>query len=99
MYPRNDLDYSSRFLHMMFSVPAEEYVPDPIIANALNTLFILHADHEQNCSASTVRIVGSGHANLFSSVAAGIHALVRPAARWRQLGRRRDVGEDGRRAR
>ncbi len=78
VYPRNDLDYSSRFLHMMFSVPAEEYEPDPVISNALNTLFILHADHEQNCSASTVRIVGSGQANLFSSVAAGIHALSGP---------------------
>ncbi len=78
VYPRNDLDYSSRFLHMMFSVPAEEYIPDPIIAKALNTLFILHADHEQNCSASTVRIVGSGNANLFSSISAGIHALSGP---------------------
>lgn len=78
VYPRNDLDYSGRFLHMMFSVPAEEYVPDPIISDALNTLFILHADHEQNCSASTVRLVGSGNANLFSSVAAGIHALSGP---------------------
>lgn len=78
VYPRNDLDYSSRFLHMMFSVPAEEYEPDPIIANAMNTLFILHADHEQNCSASTVRIVGSGQANLFSSVSSGINALSGP---------------------
>lgn len=78
VYPRNDLDYSSRFLHMMFSVPAEEYEPDPVVAQAMNTLFILHADHEQNCSASTVRIVGSGHANLFSSVASGINALSGP---------------------
>jgi len=78
VYPRNDLDYSSRFLHMMFSVPAEEYEPDPVVAQAMNTLFILHADHEQNCSASTVRIVGSGHANLFSSVSSGINALSGP---------------------
>ena len=78
VYPRNDLDYSSRFLHMMFSVPAEEYEPDPVIAQAMNTLFILHADHEQNCSASTVRIVGSGQANLFSSVSSGINALSGP---------------------
>lgn len=78
VYPRNDLDYSSRFLHMMFSVPSEEYVPDHLVAKALNVLFILHADHGQNCSASAVRLVGSGHANIFSSIAAGIHALSGP---------------------
>jgi citrate synthase len=78
VYPRNDLDYSARFLHMMFSVPPEEYIPDEIVANALNLLFILHADHGQNCSASAVRLVGSGQANIFSSVAAGIHALSGP---------------------
>ncbi len=78
VYPRNDLEYSARFLHMMFSVPPEEYVPDDTIARALNLLFILHADHGQNCSASAVRLVGSGHANIFSSVAAGIHALSGP---------------------
>ena len=78
VYPRNDLDYSARFLHMMFSVPPEEYVPDEVVAKALNLLFILHADHGQNCSASAVRLVGSGQANIFSSVAAGIHALSGP---------------------
>ena len=78
VYPRNDLDYSSRFLHMMFSVPDEEYKPDPVIAQAMNTLFVLHADHEQNCSASTARIVGSSHANLFSSVSSAINALSGP---------------------
>jgi len=78
VYPRNDLEYSSRFLHMMFSVPSEEYVPDQVVAQALNILLILHADHGQNCSASAVRLVGSGHANIFSSVAAGIHALSGP---------------------
>jgi citrate synthase len=78
VYPRNDLDYSSRFLHTMFSVPAEEYLPNDIIARALNILFILHADHGQNCSSSAVRLVGSGHANIFSSIAAGIHALSGP---------------------
>lgn len=78
VYPRNDLDYTSRFLHMMFSVPTEEYIPDEVIAKALNVLFILHADHGQNCSASAVRLVGSGQANIFSSVAAGIHALSGP---------------------
>ncbi len=78
VYPRNDLDYSARFLHMMFSVPSEEYVPDATVSAALNVLFILHADHGQNCSASAVRLVGSGHANIFSSVAAGVHALSGP---------------------
>jgi citrate synthase len=63
---------------MMFSVPAEDYVPDPVVSRALNMLLILHADHGQNCSASAVRLVGSGHANIFSSVAAGIHALSGP---------------------
>ncbi len=78
VYPSNDLDYPSRFLHMMFSVPTEEYVPDPVISEALRKLFILHADHEQNCSASTVRMIGSGHASLFASVAGGVLALSGP---------------------
>jgi citrate synthase len=78
VYPRNDLEYSSRFLHTMFSVPAEEYLPNDTIAQALNVLFILHADHGQNCSSSAVRLVGSGHANIFSSIASGIHALSGP---------------------
>jgi citrate synthase len=78
VYPRNDLDYVANFLHMMFSFPTENYPIDPALTRALNVLFILHADHEQNCSATTVRIVGSGHANLFSSVAAGVHALSGP---------------------
>ncbi|MGH8958799.1 MAG: citrate/2-methylcitrate synthase, partial [Acidimicrobiia bacterium] len=78
MYPRNDLDYSANFLHMAFSVPAERYQPDPVVAAALNVLLILHADHGQNCSATAVRLVGSGDANLFSSVSAGIHALSGP---------------------
>ncbi len=78
MYPRNDLDYSANFLHMVFSIPAEPYTPDPVVAAALNVLLILHADHGQNCSATAVRLVGSGDANLFSSVSAGIHALSGP---------------------
>jgi citrate synthase len=78
MYPANDLDYISNFLHMMFSVPAEPYTADPVVASALRLLLILHADHGQNCSASAVRLVGSGQANIFSSVAAGIHALSGP---------------------
>lgn len=79
MYPRNDIDYIPNFMHMMFAVQAEEYKPDPIIAKALDLLFILHADHEQNCSTSTVRIVGSSKANLFAAVSAGICALWGPS--------------------
>ncbi|MFN6944093.1 MAG: citrate synthase [Cytophagaceae bacterium] len=78
MYPRNDLDYCSNFLYMMFGLPYQEYQVDPVVVEALNTLLILHADHEQNCSTSTVRIVGSAHASLYSSVAAGINALWGP---------------------
>ncbi len=78
MYPNNELDYIPNFLHLMFSVPSEPYSPDPVVAKALNLLLILHADHGQNCSASAVRLVGSGQANIFSSVAAGIHALSGP---------------------
>ncbi|MFZ0015546.1 MAG: citrate synthase [Acidimicrobiia bacterium] len=78
VYPDNSLDYSSNFLRMMFSVPAETYDPDPAVVKALNMLLILHADHGQNCSASAVRLVGSGHANIFSSIAAGIAALSGP---------------------
>jgi hypothetical protein len=78
VYPDNTLDYSSNFLKMMFSVPAAEYHPDPAVARALNLLLVLHADHGQNCSASAVRLVGSGQANIFSSISAGIHALSGP---------------------
>jgi citrate synthase len=78
VYPRNDLDYVSNFLHMMFAVPAESYVVDPVAVKALNLLLILHADHEQNCSTSTVRMVGSAKANLFASISAGICALWGP---------------------
>ncbi len=78
VYPDNELDYPSNFLKMMFSVPTEDYTPDPIVARALNMLLILHADHGQNCSSSAVRLVGSGHANIFSSISAGIHALSGP---------------------
>jgi citrate synthase len=77
-YPDNKLSYTENFLKMMFAVPAEEYEVDPVIANALDKLLILHADHEQNCSASTVRIVGSSHASLYSSISAGINALWGP---------------------
>jgi len=77
-YPRKDLDYVENFLYMMFHDPTEETKVDPVIAEALNVLLILHADHEQNCSTATVRGVGSSQANLFTSVAAGISALWGP---------------------
>lgn len=77
-YPKNNLDYVSNFLSMMFKHPADEYEVDPVVARALDKLLILHADHEQNCSTSTVRIVGSSQASLFASVSAGINALWGP---------------------
>ncbi len=76
-YP-TQLDYCSNFLNMMFKKPNQEYTIDPVVVDALNKLLILHADHEQNCSTSTVRIVGSSHASLYSSIAAGINALWGP---------------------
>jgi citrate synthase len=78
MYPRNELNYVENFLHMMFAVPTEAYHIDPDFVQALNLLFIVHADHEQNCSTSTVRMVGSADANLFASISAGICALWGP---------------------
>ncbi|CAH0994542.1 Citrate synthase 1 [Emticicia aquatica] len=77
-YPKNSLDYCSNFLHMMFSLPVEDYHVDPVVSAALNKLLILHADHEQNCSTSTVRLVGSSKANIYSSISAGISALWGP---------------------
>jgi len=77
-YPNNQLDYCANFLQMMFALPVDNYVVNPAVAKALNKLFILHADHEQNCSTSTVRIVGSSKASLYSSVSAGINALWGP---------------------
>lgn len=78
IYPDNKLDYCSNFLRMMFGLPAQDYEPDPVVAKALDQLLILHADHEQNCSTSTVRIVGSSQASLYSSISAGINALWGP---------------------
>ena len=78
VYPQNRLSYPENFLHMMFAVPAEQYEVDPEMARALDLLFVLHADHEQNCSASTVRLVGSSQVNLFACIAAGISALWGP---------------------
>lgn len=78
MYPRNALNYVENFLHMMFAMPTEDFDVDPVIVNALDKLLILHADHEQNCSTSTVRMVGSSQANLYASISAGICALWGP---------------------
>ncbi len=77
-YPQNSFDYCSNFLHMMFAMPVEKYNVDPVISSALNKLLILHADHEQNCSTSTVRLVGSAKTNIYSSISAGICALWGP---------------------
>ena len=78
IYPRNSLNYVENFMHMMFAMPTEDYDVDPVIVNALDKLLILHADHEQNCSTSTVRMVGSSQANLYASISAGICALWGP---------------------
>jgi citrate synthase len=77
-YPRNDLSYTQNFLHMMFAVPSEPYAVPPVLDRALNLLLILHADHEQNCSTSSVRMVGSSQTNLFAAISAGICALWGP---------------------
>jgi citrate synthase len=78
LYPRNELPYTANVLHMLFGTPCEPYEPDPVIVKALDLLLILHADHEQNCSTSTVRTVASAQSNLFASVSAGISALWGP---------------------
>src|SRR6185295_1457883 len=79
VYPRNDLSYAANFLHMCFAVPCEEYRVNPILARAMDRIFILHADHEQNASTSTVRLAGSSGANPFACIAAGIACLWGPA--------------------
>ena len=79
VYPRNDLDYAANFLHMCFAVPCEDYEPDPVLAAAMDNIFILHADHEQNASTSTVRLAGSSAANPFACISAGIASLWGPA--------------------
>lgn len=79
VYPKNSLDYASNFLYMMFSLPSEEYVVNPVLARAIDKIFILHADHEQNASTSTVRLAGSSGANPFACIGAGIASLWGPA--------------------
>lgn len=78
LYPQNKYDYVTNFLHMTFGNVTEEYTPDPVVVDAMNKLLILHADHEQNCSTATVRIVGSSHANLYASIGSGVAALWGP---------------------
>jgi citrate synthase len=78
MYPNNRLEYVGNFLHMLFATPCEEYHVDPVVEKAIDLLLILHADHEQNCSTSSVRLVGSSNVNLFAAIAAGINALWGP---------------------
>ncbi|MDN5794309.1 MAG: citrate synthase [Intrasporangium sp.] len=100
IYPENALGIVENFLRMTFGMPAEDYELDPVVVKTLDQLFILHADHEQNCSTSTVRLVGSAQANLFNSVSAGIHALSGPLhgganqAVLEMLGELRASGED-----
>ena len=79
VYPKNDLDFATNFLRMCFAVPAEDYKPNPVLARAMDRIFILHADHEQNASTSTVRLAGSSGANPFACIAAGIACLWGPA--------------------
>jgi citrate synthase len=98
VYPRNELSYTENFLHMMFAVPAEPYRVAPVLDRALNLLLILHADHEQNCSTSTVRMVGSSQANLFASISAGICALWGPlhgGANQKVIEMLKQIREDG----
>jgi citrate synthase len=98
LYPDNSLGLVENFLRMTFGLPAEPYEPDPVIVRALEMLFVLHADHEQNCSTSTVRLVGSSQANLFASISAGINSLFGPlhgGANQSVLERLEAIREDG----
>ena len=94
VYPKNELDYSTNFLRMCFAVPCEEFKANPVLARAMDRIFILHADHEQNASTSTVRLAGSTGANPFACVAAGIAALWGPGARRSQRSRAQDARRD-----
>ncbi|MCH9648593.1 MAG: citrate synthase [Deltaproteobacteria bacterium] len=98
IYPRNKYSYCANFLHMMFAVPAEDYVPPKVLIDALNLLLVLHADHEQNCSTSTVRMVGSSQTNLYASISAGISALWGPlhgGANQKVIEQLKMIREDG----
>ncbi|WP_025040755.1 citrate synthase [Nitrosospira briensis] len=99
IYPRNDLSYAENFMHMMFATPAEEYKPNPVLARALDRILILHADHEQNASTSTVRLAGSSGANPFACISAGIACLWGPAhggANEACLNMLEEIGDDSR---
>ena len=99
VYPRNDLSYAENFMHMMFATPAEEYKPNPVLARALDRILILHADHEQNASTSTVRLAGSSGANPFACISAGIACLWGPAhggANEACLNMLEEIGDDSR---
>jgi citrate synthase len=96
VYPKNELDYSANFLRMCFSVPCEEYKVNAVLARALNRIFILHADHEQNASTSTVRLAGSSGANPFACIAAGIACLWGPAHGGANEAALKMLGEIGR---
>jgi citrate synthase len=96
IYPKNDLDYTSNFLRMCFAVPCEEYKVNPVLARALDRIFILHADHEQNASTSTVRLAGSSGANPFACIAAGIACLWGPAHGGANEAALKMLGEIGR---
>ena len=98
VYPKNNLEYVDNFLNMTFGQITEEYTVDPVLSSAMNKLLILHADHEQNCSASTVRIVGSSQSNLYASISAGIAALWGPShggANQRVLEMLEEIAKDG----
>lgn len=98
VYPRNDLDYASNFLHMMFSTPCDNYQVNPVLAKAMDKIFILHADHEQNASTSTVRLTGSTGANPFACIATGVAALWGPAhggANEAVLAMLEEIGDEG----
>jgi citrate synthase len=99
MYPRNDLDYAANFLYMMFGTPCEEYIVNPILARAMDRIFLLHADHEQNASTSTVRLTGSTGANPFACISAGIAALWGPShggANEAVLNMLQEIGDESR---
>lgn len=107
MYPRNDLDFSANFLHMMFGTPCENYEPSPVLADAMDKIFLLHADHEQNASTSTVRLAGSTGANPYACISSGITALWGPAhgganeavlKMLTQIGDEKNIGEFVKRA-
>lgn len=98
VYPRNDLNYEENFLHTMFAVPAEDFHVEPVMADALRLLLVLHADHEQNCSTATVRMVGSSQSNVFISIAGGISALwgrLHGGANQKVIEMLRMIDEDG----